>query len=244
MNNLKKISREEAAKLGQDNRTVYFDNKEKIANLDVIEIPDNLSLVQQLVIAKYYYISQDYQDFIYIYSHEQYNYGDLLCLFNKGYYCYKGNKKIAFLLESPKQQAIDYFRDAVKNNKISPFLTSFYKKKIINTLVRDPNEMLSINTTPIEQIKEIIPKKRELSFYLLNTKDFDSSSIESEHKPLLSYLQKHHPISFSIPSPNNICLDSNIINNYGIKLLSSIYKSILLINEDKDNSVLEILFSN
>lgn len=240
MKNFKKISREELVILDTENNVIVnFDHKEKITNIRNIEVPNNLSIVQQMIISKYYYISDDFQELIYINKNNKYDYDNIICLFNKGYYCYKDNNKIAILLSHPKQQAIDNFRDSVKKNTLSPFLNCFYKKKTINTLVSDPEEMVSLEMTETDPI---VPEKRILSYYLLDTLSTNSSSIDSEHKHLLNFLQSHYPISFAIPSPDNISLNSDINNNWGINLLSSIYKKIVFIIDDKDNSILQISF--
>ncbi|MGV3240921.1 hypothetical protein ACEF17_12625, partial [Streptococcus hyovaginalis] len=149
----------------------------------------------------------------------KYEYDNIICLFNKGYYCYKENNKIAILLSHPKQQAIDNFRDSVKKNTLSPFLNCFYKKKTINTLVSDPEEMVSLEMTETDPI---VPEKRILSYYLLDTLSTNSSSIDSEHKPLMNFLQSHYPISYSIPSPVNISLNSGFNNNFFIQFISYI----------------------
>lgn len=51
-------------------------------------------------------------------------------------------------------------------------------------MVSDPEEMVSLEMTETDPI---VPEKRILSYYLLDTLSTNSSSIDSEHKHLLNF---------------------------------------------------------
>ncbi|MED3793371.1 hypothetical protein P4571_13105 [Niallia alba] len=242
MKNYKKISREEANSFVSDNHTpTYSDRDEKITVLKSMESPEILSEVQQLILAKYYYISQEYQEIIFPSQNVQVNLDEYLCLFNKGRYFYKNNQKTTILLWSPKQQSIDAFKKSILENTISPLIHSFYKKQVLDITIEDPDKMIAINTEP-EQIEEPITEKKSFSFYLLD--NMKANLPKEDHIDLVEFLQTYYPKSFSIPFPTSVELDNEIVNNYGIKLFSSIYNHITIIVDDKDGNIECVLFNN
>lgn len=241
MNNYKKITREEANSIVSYNHApTYSDNSEKIAALKSLVSPAILSEIQQLILAKYYYISQEYQDHLFLPKNAQVNFDEILCLFNKGRYFYKNNQKMAIWLWSPRQHSIDTFKKSIIENTISPFINSFYKKQLLDITIEDPDKMIAISTEP-EQTEEPIVEKKSYSFYLLDKINVIPKM--EEHKDLVAFLQTYYPNEFSIPFPTNIELDNQMVNNDGIKLLSSIYKHITIVVDDK-NGKIECLFFN
>lgn len=200
----------------------------KKEHIDTSEIPaDNiksLSTVEQLLLVKYFAIgSYEFQDILCFLN----KYGIQKVLryashFHKARFVLYKNERSFIVLQDAKKSSVQLFSESLKQGKISTFILSLYlndgfRDRKFPNLATHPRAIYKLKTDYIDLLSEI-----ELT-------------VEAE---LVSFLRICHP-DFRT-EPNMLYLNENLVENFGIRLLATVYKEIYLIVETKTNLVVFI----
>ncbi|MGG4468713.1 hypothetical protein [Niallia sp. Man26] len=103
----------------------HSEYRKEIDNIEELVPSEPLSFIQQLYLAKYYYLSQEYQEAILCKGNPS-EYQELFYLFNKGYYLYDEKSRVQVIrLWSPKQIGFDIFKQQIIDDTLNPFCKKF-----------------------------------------------------------------------------------------------------------------------
>ncbi|MRH43280.1 hypothetical protein GH741_11375 [Aquibacillus halophilus] len=203
---------EEKELLSARNREV-IDTNEKNINNNV-----SLSTVEQLLLANYFAIGP-YNFQAIIGSLDKYGMEYILRYanhFNKARFILNNNKRSFIVLEDAKESSIKLFSELLTKDKISPFILGLYLNNGYSN-----REFPFVLTHPT-------------SIYKLNPRCISNIELIEEEE-LVRYLRICNPTFRA--EPNMLYFNENLIDNYAIRLLVTVYKELYLIVDNKTNLV-------
>ncbi|MDC3418503.1 hypothetical protein [Aquibacillus salsiterrae] len=218
-----------------DNFNYQYTHKETFRGTKKFDHKRVLSTVEQLLISRYYILNKDgLSDII---THvEDYGINRLeQCfeLFNTVKYFYN-NEVLRFVrVSNPKQESLRLFEKQVNTKQISDFVRSIYL---------NPHDKLSLFSNS-ELVSETHLSNLIRIGFSLNTDFVEKVDLRETPEDLLDFMKFCHPMEYGV-EPNKLIMDENILNNYAVRLLSTIYKNVYFIVDKETSRIIYIMGKN
>lgn len=210
------------------NELQSIDRKEKITNSN-ISYKGNLSSIEQLLLAKYYVFRDiDFYDFLINLDKLTDTKKELYASnFEKVTYYYSGNSMKIVKLERPIKKSLEKFNEQHKIANINLF---------VNGLYLQPNKEYS-NL----QYSELYKDKSRTAFYQLNKTSIEmlTENEISKENELIDFLRLCYFDGFKI-EPNMLMFNSNLLENYAIRFLATIYENVYFVVKEETKRIMLI----
>ena len=209
-----------------------YTHKKTLRESKLIENVRILSTVEQLLISRYYVFNQDGLSDI-IANVEDFGTNKMeqyIELFNTVRYFYNHEILRFVKVSNPKLESLELFKEQIKSKRISEFVRSIYLT---------PHESLSFLSNP-ELFSETHLSNLKRIGFSLNTDFVNRIDLNEITIDLLDFLKCCHPTGYGV-EPNRLIMNEDILNNYAVRLLSTIYENVYFIVDKETRRIIYVL---
>lgn len=219
-----------------DNNEILLsiNKRERINTFENI-IPDGqLSSVEQLLLAPYYIFNPEgfANNIPNIKDYGMDKLTRYAVLFNSVRYLYENNILRLISLTAPKKQSLELFSNQIKDDiQISKFIKNAYLT---------PHSDFT-NLTFKEMTSQSYVAKMKRKTYLLNKNSIKKIELNEQEKErdLIHYFKTCFPNNFGL-EPNKLVFNEELLSNYVIRFLFTLYDNVYVVVDNNINRVLYI----
>lgn len=213
----------------EENDFKSITKREKITSSEGIIYSDKLSSIEQHLLARNYTFGNDLSEYIWIPKNmDVNNLTPYLKHFNLIRYLYSNNELKFIQIGNPKESSINQFSKII--NDLHPFVKGLYFS---------PDENLKKKDYSI-----ITPAKVKREMYTLDSSYIKKLNSDEQvfNKELIDFITKCYP-NFRT-EPDRILFDENILCNFAIRLLVTLFEKISFIVESESKRIILLGVSN
>ncbi|WP_078380721.1 hypothetical protein [Sutcliffiella halmapala] len=203
-------------------------NIKALHEYDETPTPSILTEVEQLILAPFYVYNS--YNFVYkvnnLNDYEVDKINQIAKHFNKVQGIYFEDNMNQIQLMEAKSMSLTLFNDYIEGGRVNPYVKAFYLS---------PSHEVNISGSVFDIMKSgcirVFYKFNKEFVTPINSEDI----VKIEH--LIEFFNINNPSSY-VTTPNKLVFNESLLNNFGLRLLSTIYKTTFCCIDSKSNVIL------